>query len=241
MLVFFVGLACTQAPQEPLSLATDFYYEPVIGFSLQSPSFDSLDIRWARPIASIHKSNDWLETRFPDGSRQRCSIKAQTTSSLSLECSDRELSIKWSAVPNGIETNAFKMLASTDGPGSKVLVHSKKSLEALIDEHDYRVVSDTLSKLSGTYVAVSGDEDTKISVDSPLLFSIDGKALSVSARTCLMLRDVKPPHESVCIVTEDGAVWANEDERWHKGSFLGNSPVDRRRFMSSGVYFEKRE
>ena len=241
MLAFFLALACNDAPQEALSVATDFYYEPVIGFSLRSPSFDSLDIRWARPIASIHKSSDWLEARFSNGTRKRCSITQQAVDSLIINCSAMEFSIKWSAVPNGIETDAFKVLANSDGPGNKVLVHSNKSLEELIDEHDYRVVSETLSKLSGTYVAESGTKKITLSVNSPDQFLINGSSQTVSARTCLMLRDVKPPYESVCIVTQDGAVWANEDQRWHKGLFLGDNPVDRRRFMSSGVVFQKQK
>ena len=187
MLVFFVGLACTQAPQEPLSLATDFYYEPVIGFSLQSPSFDSLDIRWARPIASIHKSSDWLETRFPDGSRQRCSIKHRHKLDVSRYRTGS------SALSGPLSQTALnqciqKIAASTDGPGSKVLVHSK--VLTLIDEHDCRVDSDTLSKLSGTYVAVSGDGEKQWILRS--VFRLMGKRY-VSARTCLMLRDVETP------------------------------------------------
>ena len=200
---------CAVGPLETNPSIEGCYYREVEYALMTAGTFDPLEVRWASDVNEICRlSNGEVQLSLKGQASKRCASSS--------DCPDLSEVI---FAPNPVKT-----VNALTGDSSS-WVWSSSTFQQILDNADEAWAVSYLAQHGGQATLIDG---TELSLISPAQIFINGQPAEHTLLKCLVMRDVSPPHQSLCILNQSGLGYAHVGE-WISIRRAGTEGLDSRR------------
>ena len=201
--------ACGNVSNQNSALVEGCYY-PQSAYELFTAStFDPLEVRWAEGVDEVCRfTSGQVQINFKGKDSKICESK--------IACPEISPAL-FSEHPS--ET------VKVDAQSNSDWIWSNHSFQHHVDQADQAWATQYLANHGGQ---ISLDDGTELSLISPAQLFINGQPAELELMKCLVMRDVSPPHQTLCILSQSGLGYAHVGE-WISIRRAGTKGLDARR------------
>ena len=202
-------LGCIGQSNHETAAIDGCYYRSKIYELMMASTFDPLEVRWAGGVDEV--------CRLTNG-ELRLSLKGAETRRCATAGSCPELNAElFAAEP----PEQLSVLVSEDSAWT----WSAQSFQQRTADADDAWAIEYLAKHGGQ---VTADDGVELSLISPAQIFIAGQAAELKLIKCLVMRDIHPPHQTLCLFEASGQGYAHVGD-WVAVRRAGTSGLDARR------------
>ena len=208
-MIFFLLLGCASGPKETKTAIEGCYYPESAHALMTASTFDPLEVRWAAGVDEI--------CRLSSGGLQ-VNLKGQAPKTCASSSACPELS-------EAIFTPAPAETVNARREDSRPWRWSTTTFQQYLDNADEAWAVNYLAQHGGQ---VTIEDGTELSLISPAQIFINGQSAELDLIKCLVMRDVNPPHQTLCLLSTSGQGYAHVGE-WIAIRRAGTEGLDARR------------